>query len=200
MKVIIMGGFLGSGKTSVLIQMAKHLVGDNPEENASKVVIVENEIGEVGIDDKILKGGGYSVTGMFSGCVCCTMAGELTTNFYNIMNDLNPEYIIMEATGVAYPLNIKETLESSLNLDSKIVCLVDATRWKRLLGPMSMLIPTQLEGADIILINKIDAVDAATADDVEASVRGFQNDAEFFRVSATEGIDEKVWDAIGIIA
>ena len=80
MKMIIMGGFLGAGKTSLVLQMARYLAGRNPDKQA-KVVILENEIGEVSIDDKILKSGGFEVQTMFSGCVCCTMAGELMGNF-----------------------------------------------------------------------------------------------------------------------
>ena len=113
MKMIITGGFLGAGKTSLVLQMARYLAGENPEHKA-KVVILENEIGEVSIDDKVLENGGFEVETMFSGCVCCTMAGELVTNVYQIVNRLDPEWIIMEATGVAYPLNIKENLEQSV--------------------------------------------------------------------------------------
>ena len=109
MKMIIMGGFLGAGKTSLVLQMARYLAGRNPDKQ-TKVVILENEIGEVSIDDKILKSGGFEVQTMFSGCVCCTMAGELMGNICQIMERFDPDWIIMEATGVAYPRRIKENL------------------------------------------------------------------------------------------
>ncbi|MCL1803041.1 MAG: cobalamin biosynthesis protein P47K [Eubacteriaceae bacterium] len=196
MKFIVLGGFLGAGKTSALIQFAKYLVGDNPEK-AAKCVIIENEIGEIGIDDQVLKsGGGYDVKGLFSGCVCCSISGELVTSIAEIQKDLDPDYVIMEATGVAYPKNIQETVSNALRIPSTIVCLVDAKRWKRLLIPMGMLIPGQLEDASVILINKIDAVDAETLAEVDESVRGFNNHADIFHISANEHIDEAIWAKI----
>ncbi|KPU43134.1 putative metal chaperone YciC [Oxobacter pfennigii] len=192
MKILIMGGFLGSGKTSVVIQLAKFMAGENPDK-PYKVVIIENEIGEVGIDDKILSKIGYKVEGMFSGCVCCTISGELVLNVLDIMKNMNPDYIIMESTGVAYPNNIKEILEESIkDIDCRICCVTDAKRWKRLLKPMELLLKDQLKNADVILINKVDAIDSDTLIEVDESVKTFNNTAQFFHVSAIEPIDSNI--------
>lgn len=189
MKVIILGGFLGSGKTSVLLQLAKHIVGDQPVDSA-KVVILENEIGEISVDDSLLKNNGYAVTNMFSGCVCCTMSGELILNLHKIRDDFSPELVIMEATGVAFPDNIRTTINQSLpELEVSVTCITDAKRWLRLLRPMELLLEGQLEAADIILINKIDLVDSPTLAAVEASIRTFNSRAEFFKISAAQAID-----------
>lgn len=196
MKILILGGFLGSGKTSVVLQLAKYIVGNNSE-NATKVVILENEIGEVSIDDKVLQGGGYEVANMFSGCVCCTMSGELVIGLYNIIRDFDPELIIMEATGVAYPHNIRETIAQSMpNVHCDVTCVTDAKRWKRLLRPMEMLLKDQLNAADVILINKVDMVDKDTLAEVEASIKTFNDNATFFKISATEQIETKIFDAM----
>jgi G3E family GTPase len=175
--------------------MAKYLVGFQADKPA-KVVILENEIGEVGIDDRVLENAGYAVRGMFSGCVCCTMSGELAINMHRIQKEMNPDYVIMEATGVAYPLNIKETLAESLHLDCKICCIADAKRWQRLLKPMEYLIKTQLEAADVLLINKIDLVDDHTLEAVEQSLRAVNDTAKYFRVSALQPIDTAVWNEL----
>ena len=188
MKIIIIGGFLGSGKTSTIIPLARYLVGDNPE-GRQKVVILENEIGEVGIDDQLLRGAGYEVEGLFSGCVCCTLSGELVLSVMQIRKDINPEYIIMEATGVAFPKSIRQALAESLKTDAAVCCVVDGKRWKRLLVPMEMLIKDQLDGADVILINKTDSVDEQTAQEAEDSVRSFNSTAEIHRISAKSGFD-----------
>lgn len=196
MKVIILGGFLGSGKTSVVLQLAKHVIGDDSE-NRTKVVILENEIGEVSIDDKILQNSGYEVANLFSGCVCCTMAGELVLGLHNIIRDFNPELIIMEATGVAYPDNIRKTINLSLpDLDCSITCVTDAKRWLRLLRPMEMLLEGQLDSAEVILINKIDKVDQDTLAMVENSIRTFNHNAQFFNISAAQTIDPIIFEAI----
>ncbi|MBI4858382.1 MAG: cobalamin biosynthesis protein P47K [Firmicutes bacterium] len=196
MKVIILGGFLGSGKTSVVIQLARHVIGADSE-NRTKVVILENEIGEVSIDDKILQNSGYEVANLFSGCVCCTMAGELVLGLHKIIEDFNPELIIMEATGVAYPENIRKTINHSLpDLDCSITCVTDAKRWLRLLRPMEMLLEGQLDAAEVILINKVDLVDEDSLSKVEDSIRTFNSNAQFFNISATQRIDPIVFEAI----
>ena len=195
MQVIIVGGFLGSGKTSVVLQMARYLVGDTVDKEA-KVVIVENEIGEVGIDDRVLKSEGYSVKGLFSGCVCCTMSGELVININTIQKDMDPDYLIMEATGVAYPSSIKEILEQALKLNSKICCITDAKRWARLLKPMGTMIQGQLEDADVILINKIDLVEADVLSEVVKSVKSFNDTAICHSVSAMQKIDDSIWSEL----
>ena len=178
MKMIIMGGFLGAGKTSLVLQMARYLA-------------------EVSIDDKILKSGGFEVQTMFSGCVCCTMAGELMGNICQIMERFDPDWIIMEVTGVAYPRRIKENLVQYLQMEScQIFCAADAKRWKRLKNAMEVFVRDQLDCADVVFINKIDAVDGKTLEEVDESVRRFNTDAKRFCVSAANTIDEAVWKDI----
>lgn len=195
MKLIIMGGFLGAGKTSIVLQMAKYLT-DRTAENPRKVVLLENEIGEVSIDDKMLKTTGFKVETLFSGCVCCTLSGELVTNVHHIMKELNPDYIIMEATGVAYPLKIKENLQHSLNIKCLICGVADAKRWNRLAGPMGIFLNEQLKDADFILINKIDAIDSETLNEVTVSVRNYNNSAKLHQISAIRGIEDSVWEEL----
>ena len=197
MKLLIMGGFLGSGKTSVLLQLAKYLSAKSPGGDV-QVVIIENEIGEVGVDDKVLSGNGsYSVTNMFSGCVCCTMSGELVSGLNKIKREIDPQLVILETTGVAFPHNIRETIQYSMpDLECRVCCVTDAKRWNRLLIPMGNLLPDQLDRADVIIINKVDKVDQAEADQVEQSIRKFNDTAVFFRICANETIDTKVFEAM----
>ncbi|MBR6321541.1 MAG: cobalamin biosynthesis protein P47K [Lachnospiraceae bacterium] len=194
MKFLIIGGFLGSGKTSLLLQLISYM---REQLGIEKTVILENEIGRVGIDDRVLSGAGYSVQGLFAGCVCCTMAGELTLTVQAIERDLDPEWIIMEATGMAFPQNVKENLADVLGIDARICCLVDAKRWPRLLKPMAHLLPLQLKEADVVLINKIDLIDGEALDSVRGSVTNFcEPEAEIFPVSVNSGIEVSVLDRI----
>ena len=107
MKLIILGGFLGSGKTTVLLQMAKYLTGENVKSGETKVAIIENEVGEQGIDDKLLKSGNYAVENLFAGCACCTLSGSVPGYIQKIQRELNPEWLIFESTGVGYPASIQ---------------------------------------------------------------------------------------------
>ena len=193
MKFLIVGGFLGSGKTSFIIHLAKHLVESRGIRN---VAILENEIGQVGIDDQLLRSTGYEVKGLFSGCVCCTMAGELLVNVRMLQRDLNPDWIIMEATGVAMPNTIKESLKEKLDIDAQVVCLADAKRWGKLLKAMSQVITMQLQGADVVLVNKIDLVDGESLATAKASIRAINETARIETCSAIEAVDTALLDRI----
>ena len=193
MNLLIISGFLGSGKTSFILQLAEHMLGGEATE---KVVILENEIGEVSVDDKILQGAGYSVRTLFSGCICCSISGSLPLSISTIQKDINPDWIIIEASGIAYPGNINQNIKESLGIDSRICCIVDTVRWERLLRPMENLLSGQLSDANIILVNKSDSVDSSVLESTIASVRGFNNRASIIAVSAKNGIDTTVFDAV----
>lgn len=194
MNFLIIGGFLGSGKTSLLLRLAARM---RDRLGVEKIVILENEIGQVSVDDRVLAGAGYSVRGMTAGCVCCTLAGELPLTVKAIEKDMAPDWIIMEATGMAFPQNVKENLSDTLGIDARICCLVDAKRWPRLLKPMAHLLPMQLKEADAVLINKIDLLDASALAAVRESVAGFcAPETRIFPVSINGGIDEGVLDFI----
>ncbi len=193
MKILLVGGFLGSGKTSFIIKLAHHMIDDL---GIGNIVILENEIGEISVDDKVLKGSGYEVRGLFAGCVCCTLAGELPSTIRSIEKDINPDWIIMEATGVAFPYNIKENLQGALGLECRIVTLADAQRWNRLIKAMEHLFVYQMKDADVVLANKADLVDAETLQGVLASIKEVSGCEEVVATCANEGIDSKLLDRI----
>lgn len=194
MNFLIIGGFLGSGKTSLLLQLISYM---RETLGIEKTVILENEIGKVGIDDRILSGAGYQVQGMFAGCVCCTMAGEMSLTVKAIERDIAPEWIIMEATGMAFPQNVKENLTDALGIHARICCLADAKRWPRLLKPLEHLLPLQLKEADVVLINKCDLIEEGALNSVRSSVSGFcEPDAAIFPVSLNSRIDACILDRI----
>ncbi len=183
MKILILGGFLGSGKTSVLLHLAHYMVDNALKANKNNVAIIENEIGQVGIDDKMLKQNGYSVKEIFSGCVCCSLAGDLISGIQEIRNRSDPEWLIIESTGVAFPSNIADIIYNNLRVDARIVTIVDASRWNRIHVPLANLIEGQLDKANIILINKIDLADEKELDFIEAEVKKINNKAVICRIS-----------------
>jgi G3E family GTPase len=201
MKILLIGGFLGSGKTTVLLKLAKYLT-----DNGERIVIIENEIGEIGIDDKLLKSGGFEVRELFSGCACCTSGGDLLQDINRIMNDgaqfgnaqFNeaPDRIIIEATGVAYPLAIKESVEREFNLSVSVLALADAFRWRRLIQAMPELIKTQLNCADVILLNKRELSSNSEISEICEELTLLNPTAQIFPVSATEFLDTTIWRAL----
>ena len=193
MNLLLVGGFLGSGKTSFILQLAHHMV---EELGIPNIAILENEIGELSVDDKLLRGAGYEVRGLFSGCVCCTLAGELPATVLQIERDLHPAWLIMEASGLAFPGSIRETLESALQLPCRICALADAQRWTRLHRAVQELLEGQLESADIILVNKADTVDAETLEAVKTSARAINGAAPVFAISAAAPLPSDLLDTV----
>lgn len=197
-KLLIMGGFLGSGKTSVILEMAKSMAKD-ADGNHPKVVVLENEIGEISIDDKTLENAGFNVETLFSGCVCCTMSGELITNLHIVIERFSPEWIILETTGMAYPGKVKHTLEDAMpDLDCFICCLADAKRWPRMqkVPQLKEFSRQQLEEARFILINKSDLVKEEALMELDNSIRTINQRASIYHVSAKNGIPVETWNAI----
>ena len=195
MNTIILGGFLGSGKTTALLQFAQYLVNESDQSKEYKVVILENEVGQVGIDDRYLRDNGFTVNNLFAGCACCTVSGELVTAVSRIVRDMSPQWLIIETTGIAYPGLMQENLSGALGLGSRVCVIADASRWSRLRIPMESLFRGQIECADIVLINKSDLSSEEAMQSMESDIRVFNPDVPIIRISALGEVPHEVWRA-----
>ncbi len=167
MKLLIIAGFLGSGKTTMLLQIAKWL-----SQASQKIAIIENEIGEIGVDGEYLNIEGLQVQELFGGCICCTMSVGLTKTLEKIEQHYKPDLVILEATGIAKPDDIKVNLQKfSPNVNKiKVITLVDAVRWEMLIEMLGPLLTAQIQAADIAAINKIDRLDKKTVSGITKSI------------------------------
>jgi len=156
MKVILLGGFLGSGKTTFLLKLAPYLAARSKKDPA--VVVLENEISNTDVDTKLLESLNLTVRNLAAGCICCTSAGALPDSVAKIKTDFDPDYLIIEATGMAFPDAIAQTIETENQLPVTVAILADASRWDRLNRAMSEFVHGQLKRADIVLLNKTDKV------------------------------------------
>lgn len=187
MKMIIIGGFLGSGKTTVIRHLARHLV----DKIGEKVVIIENEAGEIGIDDKLLSVDGFQVKEIFAGCVCCQLTAELTLTVNKLRDEFNPQWIILEASGVAKPDTIQGTLKKygkGIDLMHTLV-LVDSGRWNQLYDVVSTLLESQIASSDWIILNKTDEIDSFQLIEIEMHVKKLNPKAKLFKAAASKGLD-----------
>ena len=196
MKVLILGGFLGSGKTTLLLKLARYRVDRSRSGSGYKVVILENEVGREGIDDKLLRGNGFNVENLFNGCACCTLAGELVSAAYEIEKQYTPDWLIVETTGLAYPGLIQDNLAAGIGMESRVCTVVDVSRWKRLLNAMRELFVGQTERADVVLMNKADLVSEDVLRTVEKDIAEMNPNAARIATSAVGHVEEHVWDMV----
>jgi G3E family GTPase len=162
--ITLVTGPLGSGKTTLL----RHILAVRP----AKIAIVMNEFGEIAIDTKVIQGKNVRIAELGGGCVCCSLLGEFEVAITEVIEKVAPEIIIVETTGLAEPealvFNIQEALPQC-RLDG-VVSVIDADMLVRFpeLGHTTRL---QIEGADILLLNKIDLVDARQIEPLERKLR-----------------------------
>ena len=172
--ITLITGPLGSGKTTLL----RHILATQP----AKIAIVMNEFGEIAIDTKVIEGQNVLIAELGGGCVCCSLIGEFEAAVNEIMEKLAPERIVVETTGLAEPealvFNIQEALPQC-RLDG-VVSVIDADMLVRFpeIGHTTRL---QIEGADILLLNKIDLVEPAQIEPLESKLHQINSTAGIIR-------------------
>jgi len=186
MRLLSICGFLASGKTTLILAIAKRL-----KPVFEKIVIIENEIGQIGIDDKYLRQNGLEVQELFGGCICCTLSVDLITSLGKIEDAYHPDLVILEATGVARPDDLASNVSKYCSVveNNLALTIIDAVRHEVLIEVMEPLITAQIEAADIIAINKIDVADEQTIAAVEKSIRELNGTSRIIPISADRDIN-----------
>lgn len=201
MKITQIAGFLGCGKTTLLLKLSRALAGDGDR----KIALVVNEIGEIPVDGKIMEESGMQVKDIGGGCICCEVAATFAKTIYRLYKDFKPDHVLVEPTGVAVPHQVKLAARMS-GRDARIelgpaIVLFDATRPAELLDMdmLGQLVTTQIKDADVIAISKIDAVDPAAVDEAAKRVREYNADAAVVQLSSftdtgIDGLAETILD------
>ena len=197
MNILILGGFLGSGKTSVLLELAKYLVKKDTATKPVKVAIIENEIGETGVDGIAIKSAGLVVKDIFAGCVCCTVSSDLIVGIHDIQKTLSPDWIIIETTGLAKPDSVAENIKAYVKHERILITIiVDAFRWNELSDILYPLTTAQVKAAQAILLNKIDLVTTEELKLISADLKKINPNAEIIELSAIHGVPVSFIDSI----
>src|SRR5215216_975909 len=187
--ITLITGPLGSGKTTLL----RHILATQP----AKIAIVMNEFGEVAIDTKVIQGKNVRIAELGGGCVCCSLLGEFEAAVDEIISRVEPNRIIVETTGLAEPealvFNIQEALPQC-RLDG-VVSVIDADMLIRFpeLGHTTRL---QIEGADILLLNKIDLVTPSDIEAIEMKLRDINPTASIVRTQRCQ-VDRELLFGVG---
>ena len=187
--ITLITGPLGSGKTTLL----RHILATQRE----KIAIVMNEFGEIAIDAKVIEGKNVRIAELGGGCVCCSLLGEFEAAVNEIIEKIAPDRIVVETTGLAEPealvFNIQEALPQC-RLDG-VVSVIDADMLIRFpeVGHTTRL---QIEGADILLLNKIDLIEPGQVKPLETKLREINPTAAIVRTERCR-IDPELLFGIG---
>ena len=188
MRLVQVAGWLGSGKTTLIIALAKGL-----SRKGVKVAVLVNEIGAIPVDGRVIQDYGLTVKDIGGGCICCQMAGSMVKTLKLLREGPDPDIVILEPTGIAVPHAVKEMVQSAaastgITLGPTIV-LFDTTRAAKLLGyeTLQRVITTQLQDADIIALSKSDAITDQSFVTAKESVSGINPRAQIIRLSVMNG-------------
>ncbi len=181
--VTVLTGYLGAGKTTLL----NHILSNR---RGWRVAVIENEFGEIGVDQDLVVRADEEMIVLNNGCVCCKIRGDLVRTLQSLLHDASYDAVLIETTGLADPGPVAQTffvdeeLRAKLALDA-IVTVVDA-RHILLHLDSEEAAREQIAFADVVLLNKIDLVDSAELDLLEDRIRRLNPFARIHRT--TRGI------------
>jgi len=151
-KIDIFSGFLGAGKTTLIKKLLKEALQD------TKVVLIENEFGEIGIDGGFLKEAGIEIKEMNSGCICCSLVGDFGESLKEVLTTYTPERVLIEPSGVGKLSDVVKAVEDvAADLEVQInsaVAVVDATKCKMYIKNFGEFFVNQIEHAGTIILSR----------------------------------------------
>ena len=154
--ILIIAGFLGSGKTSLILGLAQVLAT-----RSQRVAVVENESGNASVDDRLLRRSGLEVSALAAGCVCCSLAADLRESVSTLCARGDIDVILVEPSGIAGPGQVCDALRGVAPI--RVLGVLDAQRWLRLME----LNPDYVDGlgaaSQVVAVTKADRVDPSPA-------------------------------------
>lgn len=151
-KIDIVSGFLGAGKTTLIKKLLAEALGD------TKVVLIENEFGEIGIDGGFLKEAGIEIREMNSGCICCSLVGDFGTSLKEVMKTYEPERILIEPSGVGKLSDVMKAVQDVIDTKEVVlnsaVAVVDAAKCKMYMKNFGEFFINQIAHAGTIILSR----------------------------------------------
>ena len=193
-KVTIISGFLGAGKTTFIKKLLEQVYA------GQKVVLIENEFGEIGIDGGFLKDAGIQITEMNSGCICCSLVGDFGKALIKVSKEYAPDRIIIEPSGVGKLSDVVAAVEkvkdeAGLELDC-FLTVADATKAKMYMKNFGEFYNDQIEHASTIVLSRTQNMDAAKLEASVALIRDKNADAAIITTPWDELNGEQIISAL----
>ena len=167
-KIDIYSGFLGAGKTTLIKKMIQESY------KGQKIVLIENEFGEIGIDGGFLQDAGINITEMNSGCICCSLVGDFGKALTQVIGEYNPDRILIEPSGVGKLSDVIGAVKKVMNDEVTLgytVAVVDAGKVKVYMKNFGEFYNNQIETASTIILSRTDAIPQAKLDAAVAMLR-----------------------------
>ena len=190
-KIDVISGFLGAGKTTFIQKLLKEALKDE------KVVLIENEFGEIGIDGGFLKDAGIEIREMSQGCICCSLVGDFEKALKEVISTYEPERVIIEPSGVGKLSDVmKAVTDASENLDVQLnsaVTIVDANKCRMYMKNFGEFFNNQVQYAGTVVLSRTDIIsdEEKINNDVEL-IRGLNPTAEIITTPVSELSGEKL--------
>lgn len=168
-KIDIVSGFLGAGKTTLIRKLLKDALA------GTKVVLIENEFGQIGIDSGFLKESGIEIKEMNSGCICCSLVGDFGTSLVEVLETYQPERILIEPSGVGKLSDVMKAVENvkaggETHLNSA-VAVVDASKCKMYMKNFGEFFINQIEYAGTIILSRTGSMKQEKIEEAVALIR-----------------------------
>ncbi len=185
-KVDIISGFLGAGKTTFIKQLVQDVFA------GEKLVLIENEFGEIGIDGGFLKDAGIEITEMNSGCICCTLVGDFSKALVKVLDEYKPDRVIIEPSGVGKLSDVARAIEdvkkdADIEIEGRIT-IVDGKKAKMYLKNFGEFFKDQVEHASTIVVSRTQMM---TDEKLEDCVKMLREENEKAAIISTP------WDQLG---
>ena len=192
-KIDIISGFLGAGKTTLIKKLLKEAL------NGTRVVLIENEFGEIGIDGGFLKESGIEIREMNSGCICCSLVGDFDTSLQEVMDKYTPERILIEPSGVGKLSDVMRAVRNVTEKNSEMqlnsaVTVVDCTKMKIYIKNFGEFFTNQIANAGTIMLTRTDRADAQKVENAIAMIRQYNAKATIITTPMNELTGQEILD------
>ena len=192
-KIDIISGFLGAGKTTLIKKLLKEAL------NGTKVVLIENEFGEIGIDGGFLKESGIEITEMNSGCICCSLVGDFETSLKEVMTTYAPERILIEPSGVGKLSDVMRAIQNIADADENMelnsaVTVVDVSKAKVYIKNFGEFFINQIENAGTIILSRTDKADQKKIEEAVKLIRSHNEKATIITTPLDEITGKEILD------
>ncbi len=174
-KIDIISGFLGAGKTTFIKRLLKEAI------SGEKVVLIENEFGEIGIDGGFLKDAGIEIREMNSGCICCSLVGDFGKSLAEVLTKYTPDRVIIEPSGVGKLSDVMKAVrdvasEIEVELNSAVT-VADASKVRMYMKNFGEFFNNQIENAGTIVLSRTDITDPKKVQTAVEMIRQHNQDA-----------------------